>query len=243
MRNTFSIIIILLFIFTIPFVSLAQIQVFESEKSDSTDYSNPDSISQDTVFIVYKGENNKSTITLFAELNDIDSLNFEWSKYDKGVNSFVFLEKTDTVKTDTIFYGTIPGENMNDYEGGYQVRIHNLDKGIDTTFTMWLWYQDFFINSVTVYSSSCTNIELVADTAFQDEFSYQDLSVAYDSTLYIDNHVDIKWIFNPPIDNDSIGFQARTTLPAPFEFRVTLPIIVFLIFGIIENTWLPDVIC
>ena len=61
MRNTFSIIIILLFIFTIPFVGLSQIKVFESEISDSTNYDNG---INDTIFIVYKGENNKSTIKI-----------------------------------------------------------------------------------------------------------------------------------------------------------------------------------
>lgn len=215
MKNTLSIIIILLIIFTIPFVSFAQIDVFESKISDSTKYTN--SINQDTVFIVYKGENNKSTITIFAGLNNIDSLNYVWYKYNNSINDFVFLEKTDTVKTDTIFYGIKPGEDMNTYEGGYKVRIHNLDKGIDTTFVMWLWYQDFFINSVTVYASSCTKIELVADTTFQDLFSYYDLSIPENSVINIKNHVDIKWVYNPPIDDDSTGFQARTTLSPPVE--------------------------
>lgn len=215
-KNILSAIITILFIFAIPYANTAQIRVFESEKSDSTKYTN--SFDQDSVFIVYKGENNKSTITLFAGLNDIDSLNFDWYKYNKAINDFELFESTDTVKTDTIFFPANPEDDMNDYEGGYRINIHNQAKGIDTTFTIWLWYQDFFINSVTIYSSSCTNIELVADTAFQDTLNYYDLSEPGNAKLSLANTTTIKWIIDTQNSIDTSSQRgARVSLSAPVE--------------------------
>jgi hypothetical protein len=193
----------------------AQIRVFESEKQDSTEYQN--GTKQDSIFIVYKGENNRSTITIFAGLNNIDSLNFEWSKYNSGLNDFdTPFRVTNSVKTDTIFYGTKPGEDMNDYEGGYRVHIYDSSKNIDTVFFAWIWYQDFFINTLSVISSSCKRIELLADTTFQDTFVYYDLSLQNKPILKKSNHTDIKWIMEPPTSVDT-GYRARVSLPAPIE--------------------------
>ena len=76
MNKQFSAIIIGTIFLLIPFLGFSQIQVLESEISDSTKYTT--GTHQDTVFIIYKGENNKSSITLIADLNGIDSLNYDW---------------------------------------------------------------------------------------------------------------------------------------------------------------------
>lgn len=201
MKKLFLVLIIGVFLLTIPFLNFAQIQVFESEKSDTTSYTSSDS--QDTIFIVYKDDNNMSTITLFADLNGIDSLNFEWFKYDRGLNVFKSFREIETAKTDTVFFGTTPGENMNDYEGGYRVNIYNEEKGIDTIFTMWLWYQDFFINTVSVYSSKCEELELVADTSFHDDFIYYDLSVEGSPIISLTNRANLEWTIDSESEADS----------------------------------------
>jgi len=213
MKISTSIITLILFIFY-QNISNAQIKVFEAERLDSTRYSNT-SI-QDSIFIIYKGENNKSTITLFANFNNIDSLNFEWSKFNKNKNDFdTPFRIVSSKRADTIFYGTKPGEDMNDYENGYKVHIYN-NKKIDTTFTVWVWYQDFFINSITITSSSCKKIELFADTTFQDTFIYYDLSTPNKIPVKIANKVDIKWVMDPQTNVDT-GYRAKVSLPAPVE--------------------------
>lgn len=193
----------------LPFANFAQIQVVESEISDSTQYSN--GIHQDSIFIIYKGENNKSAITLIADLNDIDSLNYDWYTYDSASKSFKFEVSYDTVRNCTIAYSD-PGQDMNDFEGGYRLNIHNQQKGIDTTFTIWIWYQDFFINSISVYNSTCKEVELRADTSFQDLFVYYDLSEAEQGELSLDNNVIFSWISKPDEEKRS-GIRPRFTGP------------------------------
>ena len=214
MKKLFPVLIIGVILLAMPFANLAQIRVFESEKSDSTKYSN--SSDQDTVFIVYKGEYYNNTITMFADLNNIDSLDFDWYKFNKAVNGFELFRQTDIAKTDTVFFGTIPGENMNNYEGCYRVNIHNLQKGIDTTFTIWLWYQGFFINSISIYSSTCDELVLVADTSFQDIFTYYDLSVDTLPALRLENKAIFTWTIDPIPDSDSgrkYGVKPRFSAP------------------------------
>jgi len=202
----------IIFLFTI-LNSFAQIQVIESEKSDTTQYSQ--SVHQDSIYIVYKGDNNKSSITLYADLNNIDSLNYYWYKYNNQSKSFHFLIKFDTVKNCEIKYDD-PTQDMNKYEGGYRVHIFNQDKGIDTTFTVWVWYQDFFINSISIYSSTCTNLELMADTSFQDVFTYYDLSVSDNPPLKLTNETILKWTVDPGSTSD-IRYGANPRFSAPVE--------------------------
>jgi hypothetical protein len=193
--------------------SFSQIRVKEALKSDTTQYSQ--SNNQDSVFIVYKGDNNKSSITLYADFNDIDSLNYYWYKYNYQSKSFHFLIKFDTVKNCEIKYDD-PTQDMNKYEGGYRVHIFNQDKGIDTTFTAWVWYQDFFINSVFIYSSTCTNLELMADTSFQDVFTYYDLSVSGNPPLKLTNETILKWTVDPGSSSD-IRYGVNPRFLAPVE--------------------------
>ena len=76
--------------------SFSQIRVKEALKSDTTQYSQ--SNNQDSVFIVYKGDNNKSSIILYADFNDIDSLNYYWYKYNYHFHPFQKLPQGAILK-------------------------------------------------------------------------------------------------------------------------------------------------
>ncbi len=192
-------------------VGFSQIKVLEAERSDSTKYANTDQ--QDSVYIVYKGENNKSTITLFASLNDVDSLNYRWFKYNPVARNFEALASFDSVKSSTVAYDD-PTQNMNNYEGGYRVNIYNSKKGIDTTFTAWIWYQDFFINSISIYNSTCSELELHTDTSFQNIFTYYDLSESGNPKLTLNDEAIFEWSTDP---ESGLTYGASPRFEAPVE--------------------------
>ncbi|MDA3890440.1 MAG: gliding motility-associated C-terminal domain-containing protein [Salinivirgaceae bacterium] len=213
----FALLYIGLVFLILPMFGLAQIQVVEAEKSDSTSYAT--GIHQDSVYIVYKGDNNKSSITLYADFNSIDSLNFDWYKFNTTTRNFDNLILEDTlVNFDTLSNCTIvfddPSLFMDTIEGGYRVIIHNQQKNIDTTFTVWVWYQDFFINPIDIDYSTCTELRLDADTIFQNVFSYYD--TVTNELLTIENEATLEWTWDTGKPTDK-RFGTRPIFPAPFE--------------------------
>jgi hypothetical protein len=211
MKKQFLVLFIGVFLLVIPFANYAQIRVIEAERNASTAYSA--GTHQDSVYIVYKGENNKSTITLVAYFNGIDSLNFNWFFFNSDTKQFESLQNTDSVRSDTIKYHKL-ADNMNEYEGAYRVHIHNQQKGIDTIFTIWVWYQDFFINSVSIFNSTCEELELRADVSFDDNFVYYDLSLTEAPELFLENEAVYAWTVDSDKESDNrSGLQPRFTAP------------------------------
>lgn len=213
MKQGIFITYILLIIIGLGNSLMAQIQVFESERSDSTRYSN--TLIQDSIFIVYKGQNNRSTITLFADYNGVDSLNFEWYKFNNESKNFVFLTNTEWAKTDTLIFDS-PNLLMDTVAGGYRVRVHNEAKGIDTTFTAWVWYQSFSIRVINIVSSTCDRLSLEADYDFDVNYEYYDLSVSAMDELQLTNAVKFEWTIDPGTEQDN-RTGARPEFDAPFE--------------------------
>lgn len=193
--------------------SFAQIKVLESSHSDSTMYAN--TTSQDSIFIVYKEGNNRNSISLYADLNGIDALNYEWYKYNVSKKDFIFLEKADSVKSNTIIFDD-PELNMDTIAGGYRVRIFSEKKAVDTTFTVWVWYQDFYLNTIKVESSTCSQIGLSVDYIFDKTFTYYDLSTLTNEELSLSNNVVFEWTLEPGKESDK-KFGDEPFFSAPVE--------------------------
>jgi len=212
MKTSITIVLFSILIAFTPIVTKAQMKVLESERSDSTKYATEGTI-QDSIYIVYKSSNGDDKISIYADLNNTDSLVFDWYKFNNTSKTFDLLVSYDTL-TQCILNTDSLNQTGFEFEGGYRLNIHNQEKNIDTTFTIWLWYQNFFINDISIYNSTCDEITFLADTSFRTLFRYYDLSVAEKPELLLSNKTILEWNSNP---GNETKYGNNPRFLAPYE--------------------------
>lgn len=210
----------LLYIFVLCSISLAlqgQITAPNADYIDSTQYANEDTLGNDPIFIFYSPGENGWPIkgSLQAQLTNEDSLNFTWYLFNQETMAYdIELAKDDTTDISMLDEST---------QGGYKVEIENSKKGIDTTFYAWVFIEEFDIQGITVFFSTCERMELRTNLQFEESFTYYDLADKTELTFSNErDSLDYEWETNT---EQQISGGLRPNFTAPLEeTRYTLTI-------------------
>lgn len=184
----------------------AQLTVINYNSITQTHYTNADVLGTDNIFIIYSPDKNGFAIEAHLQAQHPESLelNFTWYRFNNQTKIFDSIAYEEAVNQ-SVFNTNI--------QGGYKVRLTNSNLSIDTSFIAWLFIEDFSISDIRVINSTCTELELRADTVFESTFYYYDL-INFD-TLNFKNSSKLTWIVDP--EYVSIPGIANPTVDAPVE--------------------------
>jgi hypothetical protein len=203
----FSLILSILFLF-IAHNSEAQLLVTNYNSVSQTKYTNASVLGTDSIFIIYSPDKNGFDIEaqLQASHNSGQTLDYTWYRFNASTKNF-----------DSVYFESAVSQSnfTTDLQGGYQVKVKNTDATIDTAFIAWLFIEDFKISDIRVINSTCTEIELRADTVFENTFVYYDLQNG--EPLLFTNKATLSWVVEPDYLTTSIPNIAKPTIEPPVE--------------------------
>ncbi|MCQ2375246.1 MAG: gliding motility-associated C-terminal domain-containing protein [Salinivirgaceae bacterium] len=145
-------------------VTFAQITA-DADRVDSTAYTS--NIANDPIFVYYSDPRGFSTTgTLSVSIADSLNLTFTWFRFNEQTKAFdIVLKKDVGVRNST------KGECT---QNGYMVKVENAAGTWDTAFYAWVFQNEFNISAISVYQSTCEQMSLRTQLAYDEEFEYFD---------------------------------------------------------------------
>lgn len=189
----------------------------DATRIDSTEYAT-DSIANDPIFIYYSDPRGFSTAgTLNISYKDSSNLTFNWYKYNESTSAFDI-----ELKTESNVSKSTKGECT---QGGYMVTIHNNANTWDTALYAWIFQNEFNINAINVYNSTCETMELRTTMAYDEEFEYFDRVSGEPLTYFSDNTKMMKYQWEATPANGEIPSVKNPVFSAPTKptiYRLTV---------------------
>lgn len=196
--------------------ALAQISA-NADRIDSTKYTT-NGIANDPIYIYYSDPRGfKTAGTLTASIPDSTNLTFTWYRYSEYSSSYGVKLKTDSTTNQSVIEDCT--------EGGYKVSITNSANTWDTALYAWVFQNEFNIGLISVYNSTCEQMELRSTINYDEEFIYHDRVSNERLTYYNGKKNQLKYEWESTPKGTSIPSVANPSFEAPTEptiYRLTV---------------------